>query len=153
MLDINKVVKAIADLCKEEFQGETFYDYAAPQTPQRPSVQVGLTKAIRKSIGASLLEDTCHVTVTCYPATIEGTEICSGADLSGKLERVMDLFRKGDVSVEGRRVKIIHSEAVIQSDRSWVTMQFQYREDRDTGMEEMQPMLDIEIKNRQKGGN
>ena len=136
MTSMSDIVTAINKAVEKEFPDDMFYIDLLPLDFERPSTLLELTQETRKDVNKNTVSVVAQFLITCFATTDEHYN-SSTAELTKKMDTIMDIFRSGYLEVGDRCIGARTATGRVAFDEATATIEFDFFDDRglpeDTG--------------------
>lgn len=126
-------------LLVEKYPDYTVYIDLCPKHFERPSFLIELVTIRQRPINAKTIQETAYFSITCFDVTNDYSH-SSTTNLLTVQQGVLDIFRAGYISVDGRALEVKASSGGRNFDQAYIDLQFEYFEDRSQVKDDM-PLL------------
>lgn len=129
MIGSINILDEINRLLVQKYPEHTVYIDLCPKNFDRPCFLIELVNIQQRPINAKTIQETDYFTITCFDITDD----YSHSDTINLLmiqQGVLEIFRKGYISVDDRAIDVIASSGGRNFDQAYIDLQFEYFDDR-----------------------
>jgi hypothetical protein len=145
MITEKDILTAINQLLVEKYPGAAVYINLCPENFIRPGFYIEHVSTSSRDKSCKTIEQTVYYTITCFIETDSHYNV-DAENLMERQTEVLNLFRKGYVTVGGRAVKVKASNSGFNNGEAYVELQFEYCDDRSDSTDDTELMRTISTK-------